>query len=226
MRLLPILFLACTAAYASFTISPSILKMQAAKGEYNGWVEVAHNGNASFVAVELIMYNRIIDFDGNIKDTLVPCKDFVIYPSQILLSPGQSIKSQIVYRGKEKIDADRVYSLLAKEMPLPKGQEEVTEASAGISIRINYDVAVLMETGKAGTLTFVSSKSLDSGKVELIMENKGKGRFSFEDMQLYVGKEKITDYTGRRNAVMPGQKRRFIFKHPKTPKADEIRFTK
>ncbi len=224
MPLLFILFLACL-ANASFNISPTVIKMRVSRGEYNTWAEIGHS-SGNIVPVELIMYERIIDFDGNIKDTIVPTKDFVINPSQILLSPNQKVKVQIVYRARQKVDTDRVYSLMAKERPIPEGAEETSEATAGIVVLVNYNVPVALETGKPGILNFVSSKSLDSGKVELIMENKGKGRFSFEDMNLYVGKEKIAEFTGGKNSVMPGQKRRFVFKHPKPLKANEAYFAK
>jgi hypothetical protein len=96
----------------------------------------------------------------------------------------------------------------------------------GIAFRVNYNVSVLMESGKPSDLKFVSSKTLDSGKVEVIMENKGKGRFSFQDKNLYIGKEKIASFTGGKNAVMLGQQRRFVFKHPRAAKANEVRFAK
>jgi len=224
MRLLLIFFIPCIAC-ASFSVSPLNFKLNVKRGEYTGWVEVIHTGGSRPAAVELLMQNRILDLDGEVKDTVIPNREFVIYPSQILLYPGQTAKAQIIYRGK-KIDSDMVYFLHARELPMPEGPENPDEIKAGVSVVINYNVLVVMETGKPGSLAFVSSKSLDSGKVELVMENRGSGRFSLENINLYVGKKKITDYTGKNNAVLPGQKRRFVFKHPKPLKADEVRFTK
>ncbi|MCL2101783.1 MAG: hypothetical protein FWH22_08750 [Fibromonadales bacterium] len=225
MRLFFILFFACL-AYANFDVNPATIKMRISRGEYNGWADITHAGGHKPVAVELTMYERIFDLDGNVKDTLIPNKDFVVYPSQILLYPGGMKKVQIVYRGKTKIDADRVYSLLAEEKSLPQGKADENETRIGIAFRVNYNISVLMESGKRSELKFVSSKTLDSGMVEVIMENAGKGRFSFQDMNLYIGKEKITDFAGKKNAVMPGQQRRFIFKYPRAVKANEIRFVK
>ncbi len=224
MPLLFMLFFACI-ANAGFNVTPPVIKLQISRGEYNSWAEISHS-SGGIVPVELIMYERIIDLDGNIKDTIAPTKDFVINPSQILLSPKQKAKIQIVYRNRKEIDTDKLYSLMVKERPIPKGAEETGEATAGIVILVNYNVPVALETGKPGILSFVSSKSLDSGKVELIMENKGKGRFSFDGVSLYVGKEKIAGYTGGTNSLMPGQKRRFVFKHPQPLKANEAYFAK
>jgi P pilus assembly chaperone PapD len=215
-------------AHAGFGVSPDILRIPVHRGEYTGWVDLTHIGGAKPVAIELVMYERILDLDGNTKDTLVPNKDFVIYPAQILLRPGQVVRSQVVYRNKEKIEFDRAYFLLAKQVSLPdiNAQEKESEITVGLSVRINYNVAVLMETGKPGFLTFVSSKALDSGKVELIMENKSKGIFTLSDANILAGGKKITDFTGKRSSVLPGQKRRFVFEYPRPLKAEEVRFVK
>ena len=225
MRLFFILFLACFAS-ANFDVNPSAIKMKISRGEYNGWLDISNPDGKKPIAVELTMHERIFDLDGNVKDTLIPNKDFVIYPSQILLSQKGMKKVQIVYRGKIKIDTDRVYSLLVQERALPEGQAEENEIRAGLAFRVNYNVSVLMEAGKPSDLKFVSSKVLENEMAEVIMENKGKGRFSFQDMNLYIGKEKITSYTGGKNAIMPGQQRRFVFKYPRTVKANEIRLAK
>jgi P pilus assembly chaperone PapD len=227
MRMLLILCLACF-AHANFSVSPAILKIPVHKGEYAGWIDVSHAGGKKPVAIELTMYERILDLDGNEKENTVPNKDFVIYPVRILLSPGQGARAQLVYRGKEKIESDRAYFMLAKEVPLPNtgGAEDDNKVTVGLSVKINYNVAILMETNKPGALAFVSSRSLDSGLVELIMENKGKGRFSLADTHILANGKKITEFTGRKNSVMPGQKRRFIFKHEKPLTAEEVKFVK
>jgi len=225
MHLFIILFIACF-AHANYDVNPSTLKMKINRGEYNGWVDITHSGGQRPIAVELSAYERIFDLDGNVQDTLVPNKDFVIYPSQILLSPKGMQKVQVIYKGKDKILTDKVYSLLVQERALPEGQASENEVKVGLALMVNYNVAILMESGKNSDLKFVSSKTLDSGKVEVIMENKGSGRFSFQDKELYIGKEKIPSYTGNKNSVMPGQKRRFVFKYNRAIKANEIRFAK
>lgn len=200
--------------------------MRIGRGEYNGWIDISNHDDKNPIALELIMQERIFDLDGNIKDTIVPNKDFVISPSRILLYPQKKAVVQVIYKGKAKIDADRVYSLLVQEIALPEGKPNENEIRAGIEFKVNYNVSVLMEAGKSSDLKFVSSKALDSGMVELIMENKGKGRFSFQDKNLYIGKEKIIVYTGGKNAIMPGQQRRFVFKYPKTINAKDVKFAK
>lgn len=202
-----------------------MLAMQINRGEYNGWVEVSHVSGERPHAIELVVRERILDLEGNIKDTVVVNKDFVIHPSHIVIYPGETVRSQVVYRGKEKVNEDRGYVLFTREVPLPEGHQN-TKVTMGITVMVNYNVNILMDTKKPGSLSFVSLKTLDSGNVELIMENKSQGRFQLENVNIYAGGKKIHALAGQRNSVMPGQKRRFVFKYDIPLKHEEIRFGK
>jgi len=219
-----LLFLACI-ANAAFGVRPSLITMQVKRGEYNGWIEVSHFEGEIPHAVELIVKERILDFDGNVKDTLVVNGDFLIYPSRIVLYPKETVRVQVLYRGKEKINADKAFVLYAREIPLPEGQKEERTIMT-IAVMVNYSVGILMDTGKPGSLSFVSSRNLDSGRVELVMENKSQGRFPLEGAYIMAGKNKIADFSGKTNSVMPGQKRRFVFNHNRPLYAEEVKFGK
>jgi len=209
--------------HAGFSVKPTIITMNVSRGEYNGWAEVAHvKGNFPH-ALELSVNERELDLDGNTKNEQNPTKDFTVYPSQILLTPGKSVRVQVLYKGP-KVETDKAYVLFIKEVPLPAGQKE-DKLTMGLAVRVNYNVGILMNTGKSSSLTFVSSKALDSGKVEVIMENKSKGRFPLINTKLYANGDKVMDF-GEVNSVMPGQQRRFIFKYDKPLTAKEVRFGK
>jgi len=223
MRLLFFICSAFIAAHAGFSVKPTIITVNVGRGEYNGWAEIAHvKGNFPH-ALELSVNERELDIDGNVKNEQNPAKDFTIYPSQILLSPGKSMKVQVIYKGP-KIEADKTYILYIKEVPLPEGQKD-DKLTMGLAVRVNYNVGILMDTGKPPSLAFVSSKALDSGKVELIMENKGKGRFPLSNTKLYANGTKVLEFA-EVNSVMPGQQRRFVFKYDKPLTEKEVRFGK
>jgi len=223
MRLLSLLCFAFIAAHAGFSVKPPILTINAGRGEYNGWVEVAHSSGNTPHAVELNVTERELDLDGNVKKDQNPAKDFTVYPSQILLTPGKNVNVQVIYKG-QKIEADKTYILFVKERDLPAGQKD-DKLTMGLAVRVNYNVGILMDTGKPSSLTFVSSKALDSGKVEVIMENKSKGRFSLKNMKLYANDTKALEFA-EVNSVMPGQQRRFVFKYNRPLTAKEVRFGK
>jgi len=223
IRLLFPLFVAAIAAHAGFSVNPFTLEINASRGEYNGWVELTHTSGNAPHALELTAKERDLDLDGKVKTDQKIVKEFTVYPSQILLTPGKKVKVQVVYKG-QKIEADRAYLLDVKEVPLPTGHKE-KKLSMGLAVLVNYNVGILMDTGKPSALTFVSSKTLDSGKVEVIMENKSNGRFSLNNMKLYANGDKMLDF-GETNSVMPGQQRRFVFNYNKPLTAEEVRFGK
>jgi P pilus assembly chaperone PapD len=221
-----LLILLCfSLAGATFTISPQILVLKVNSGERVGWTELTHTGKAP-VAVELSVHERILDLDGNlIGDSLPKSNDFTVYPSQILLYPGNKVRSQVVLKGKERANTDKAYILYAREVPFDFPKEGAEEKlSIGISITINYQTIIALETNKPGSLKFVSSKALNDGKIELIVENRGSGRVPTDYLYIMAGNRKITEFTGKSSSIMPGQKRRFVFEHDKPLTEREFRY--
>jgi len=212
-----ILLAAAQAVYAGFSISPPILSFKINSGDRVGWVEVVHTDGPP-IAVELTILKRILDLEGDIiEDSLLQSNDFTVYPSQILLYPGNKVKAQIVLKSKEKITADKAYLLFAREVPFDFPREELfgKKLDVKVSMKMAYQTIIALESNKPGSLTFVSSKALDSGYVEVIVENRSLGRVHTNYIHIMAGGKKITEFTGKGNSIMPGQKRRFTFKHNK-----------
>ena len=226
MPLFLILLCFAFANASKFTISPQHLVFKVNTGERVGWVELTHSGRVP-VAVELTVHERILNLDGAlISDSTHVSDDFITYPTQILLYPGNKVKSQVVLKSKERINTDKAYILYAKEIPFnfPKEEEVEEKVSLGITMTMNYKTIIALETDKPGSLTFVSSQTLDSGKVEVIVENKSSGRVPVNRLYIRAGNKKITEFTGKVNSIMPGQKRRFIFEHDKALTEKEFRY--
>jgi P pilus assembly chaperone PapD len=215
-----IILIAAVVAYAGFSISPQVLALKVNTGERVGWVELVHTGGTP-IAVELTVHQRILNLDGEL-DSLPASDDFMVYPSQILLYPNGKAKAQVVLKGKEKIIADKAYILYAKEIPFDFPKEEEEKINASFSMSVAYQTIIALETNRSGTLSFVSSKALDSGNVEVIVENKSSGRVSTSYLYLMADGKKITKFSGGGNSIMPGQKRRFTFKHSKPLSAKEF----
>jgi len=220
-----VLLAAVQATYAGFTINPTVLSLKVNSGERVGWVDVTHGGSAP-IAVELTIHKRVLNLDGEIvDDSLLQSNEFTVYPSQILLYPGGKSKAQIVLKGKEKITADRAYILYAKEVPFDFPKEDILgkKLDLGLSINVAYQTIIALETNKPGSLNFVSSKALDSGYVEVIVENRSPGKVPTKYLYIMANGKKITEFAGlSSNSIMPGQKRRLKFKHNKPLTATEF----
>jgi fimbrial chaperone protein len=212
-------------ATANFEVSPFVLKLRADKGELSGWLEVKPNQNKRPVAVELALFERNLDLDG-IEDQNSPeSQELTIYPSELVVYPGEKVKVQVNWAGKSQPIADKTFTLLAKEVPVDINDPEAKDkVEINIKTLIKYRLVIAIETGKRGSLSVVSSKIVQKGKVEIIVENKGAGRIPMDGFHLMIGGKKYADFPGIGNAIMPGDKRRFILPLDAAPAPADIRF--
>ena len=212
------------AVHANFSIEPATITIRIDRGENSAWLDVVHTGGTRPVAVELGVFERNLDMDGDlIRDPMKPSSDFVVHPAQIILQPGEQARVQVVYAGRQRGAVDKAYILLSQEVPLPL-DEEGEGVRVGIRTLMNYYTVLAVSTGKPGRLTFVSSKAIGDGKVEVIVENKSGGRVPVNRLTVNVGREKIENVTVGRNSIMPGQQRRLVFEYGRAVTAKEVTF--
>jgi P pilus assembly chaperone PapD len=215
--------LAASAARGAFTLEPAQIVFLADMGEKTAFVEIVHTSGGP-AAVQLSVYDRVLDIDGKlVSGGMAASSDFIVYPAQVILYPGERQTVQIQYRAKKKITEDRAYVLLSQEVPI-----DVSEDSdgSGISLKLltDYYTLLALVTNKPGKLVFVSSKTLEGGKIEVIAENRGAGRVKMDDIGLVVGGKAVRDFTGASNSIMPGSRRRFTFEWPRAVSAKDVRF--
>jgi hypothetical protein len=130
-----------------------------------------------------------------------------------------------VYNSKQKVTADKAYFLFSKEAPLTIDDGDGSGGvRTGIKTLMSYYTVISLETGNQGRLTFVSSHTIENGKIEVIVENRSRGRVPVDRMVLTIGGQNITNFTGVKNSIMPGQRRRFTFDYPRAVTASDIKF--
>jgi P pilus assembly chaperone PapD len=190
-------------------------------GENSAWLELVHTGGGP-MAIELTVLERELDLDGEIiMGDMKTSTDFIVHPAQIILYPGERARAQVMFRGATT--ADRAYFLFSKETPLHLS-EEGEGVRMGVITLMNYYTVLAVSTGRPGRLTFVSSRMIGSDTVEVIVENASNGRVQGTNLAIVIGDERITNFTGKKNSIMPGQRRRFTFRHPRPLSAGDIRF--
>jgi P pilus assembly chaperone PapD len=212
-------------AAANFEVSPFVLKLRSGQGQLSGWFEVKPNQDQRPVAVELTLLERVLDINGTEDMNSRESKDLTIYPSQLVVYPGETVKVQVVWAGASAPIADRAYTVLAKEVPV-SGVQSNSKDKVEINFKtlVRYRCVVAVETGKKGSLSVVSTKKLDSAQTEIIVENRGAGRIPMDGFRLFIGGKKFENFPGLGNAIMPGDKRRFILPLTTPPNASDIRF--
>jgi len=211
-------------SFAAYKIDPTIVSLDVSGGERSAVVELTNTGDGP-VAIELEVLERVLDLDGELDmKAMLKSKDFTTYPSEIILKSGEKVGVQIQYKKKEKVTSDKAYILSSKEVLIPLEEEEKDGINISIPAVMSYYTIVALETGKEGKLAFVSSKAIAGDKVELIVENRGNGRVRTEGLLIKTSTDIIKGFTGVKNSIMPGQKRRFTFKYLRPLTSKEVKF--
>ena len=211
-------------ARANFEVQPFILKLRTDRGELSGWLEVKPNQDKRPVAVELKLHERILDLNGVEDQNSPESRDLTVYPSELVVYPGEKVKVQVAWNGKTPPVADRAYAIVAQEVPINLNQPEVKDRVAvEIKTLVRYRLVVALETGTRGSLSVVSSKKIANDSTEIIVENRGAGRIPMEGFHFLIGGKRF-GVLGSGNAIMPGDKRRFTLPLSTPPAVTDIRF--
>jgi len=214
---------AACAARAAFTIEPAIVTFLADQGEKTAFLELVHTGGGP-AAIQFSVFDRVLNMDGAVvKESRNKSPDFIVHPSEVILYPGERASVQLQYRGKGKITEDRAYMVYSQELPI-NVEEDESGLSVSVKMLTNYYSVVIFETNKPAKLAFVSSRVIGGGRIEVVVENKGKGRVHMDSFSLVVDGRLVRDYSGKSNTIMPGTQRRFTFEWPRAVTAKEVKF--
>lgn len=229
MKYLSFLALFTTLSWANFAIEPFVVVLRGNSGQLTGWVNLKTNQNVRPVPVELTIHQRNMNLDGQENMDSPESDLLVVYPSEIVLFPGEETKVQISWAKKQRPDRDMAFTLVASEVPLnlaEKNPESQNKPVAAISTLVRYRAVVAIETGNKGRLVVNAARMDSTGRqVEIHVENKGLGRVPTDGMHLIIRGVKYSHFIGANsNSIMPGEKRRFLLEIPFIPKPSEIKF--
>jgi fimbrial chaperone protein len=186
----------CTIAQGGYSLNPLITILEISKKQTSSEVIIKFEGDVKApVALELKVMGREISLDGQ---TVLYHEDkaadnFVVYPAQIVLMPGEIQRVQIKWVGDSIPSTEITYGLIAEEAPLKIGDEDEkrSKAEARITIRARYEgIIVLRPAGvKPNVLVESTSSKTDSlGKPRLTvtLHNKGTGLQNLSDIKLRI----------------------------------------
>lgn len=145
------------------------------------------------VPVELSIASREITMDGKvIYPSSKGSDDFVIYPSQFILYPGDVKKVQVQWVGT-KIPAKEVaFGIISTELPLKvDGSQDQTKGARGLVKVVSRYEGILVVRPKVATPSVVvdsvySRKDSGGTIMGLILNNKGTGMQNLKGMTLSI----------------------------------------
>jgi hypothetical protein len=189
------------------------------------------------IPVEFSIYPRFIDLDGKVSyDTAKLSPEFVIYPAQVILYPGDVQKVQIQWISDKPITKEVIFGLIALQVPvnLEGNNQEFKNTQGGVTILTRYEGIIVVKpkiTRSEVVVDSVYPKPDTAGKTNLVMhlKNIGTGMQLTKSMRLTIAPldskgrivllKKITfnpilSASATKHALFAGQVRRYTISWP------------
>ena len=144
------------------------------------------------IPVEISVVRREIDVDGKAAyPPGDPLTDFVIYPSQIILYPGDVTKVQLQWTGEKIPDKELTFGLIADQVAVDSERKSPgKKAMAGVSILTRYEGIVVLRPAKFKPQVEVDTnytrKDSTGNLLVVMLNNKGTGMQSLKKITLTV----------------------------------------
>lgn len=185
-----------TTVSGGYSLNPLITILDISKKQTSAEVVVKFEGEVKTpVAVELKVTGREISLDGKkvLHHEDKSAENFIVYPAQIILMPGDIQRVQVKWVGDSIPLKEITYGLIAEETPMKIGDEEDKreKAEARLLMRARYEgVIVLRPAGvKPNVIVESTASKTDSlGKPRLLLtlHNKGTGLQNLAGMKIRI----------------------------------------
>jgi fimbrial chaperone protein len=183
--------------HAGYSMSPLVTILDLSSKNPSGEVVIKYEqGDAKVpLAVEMKVKGREVSFDGArvLYHEDKASDDFVVFPSQIVLLPGETQRVQIKWVGESIPKKEIAYGLICEQAPVKLGDEDKprTKAEGRLYILVKYEGIILVRPGgiKPNTSVDSAGPKVDStGKAHLVMvlNNTGTARQVLKGMKIQV----------------------------------------
>ena len=222
LRLYVALCIICLPCYA-FKLTP-IYATFAPEGREATRIFQVDNPGDSKIAVQISMAHRKVDLDGK-EDLPKADKSFQLYPSHLILQPGQRRNIRVSWIGSKKPDRELTSRIIAEQLPV-KGLSEKKKKGAFIKILMRYIGSVYVEPqGVKAKIEIEKWKLIEGEKLSLVIYNSGSKHQLLREPELRIKvndgaksvehkTEVIKELNGQN--ILAAGRRRFIVKLPLT----------
>ncbi|MDD2729943.1 fimbria/pilus periplasmic chaperone [Malikia sp.] len=146
------------------------------------------NNDAEAAAVEISIKSRAMARNG--EDVLGEADDqFSIFPTQVVLQPGQVQSVRAQYVGEAAIEHEKAFRLIAEQLPVDVGQAPQTGGRMRLLVKYVASVYVLPRNAKPSlTVTEANLREANGQRwLEVTVRNEGSSRKILKDATLRIG---------------------------------------
>ncbi len=175
----------------AFRVTPMTAEFDAKGRGATQTFQVDNNGEKE-VALEVDALTRKVDIDS--KETREKTKDFMIYPLQLTVKPGEKKNIRVSYIGSEP-DKELAFRLIVRQLPVNLEKKKPGEtAQSQINFLFEY-VASIYVKGKDGSAPKLELQEVkkEGNNAQIIVKNIGTGHVLFKGYNVILsdGKEKV-----------------------------------
>ena len=144
-------------------------------------------------AIQFNIYEHSKDPDGKAIRGRDASDQFIIYPHQVIMMPGDEVSVQVVWVGESILDIEQAFTLLSRQIPIPREvtvqPDSADKLILDIRFLMNYEGRVYITPLGAKADIITTSVNQVSGTsspeiIEIIFENQGTAHISMSNMSL------------------------------------------
>jgi fimbrial chaperone protein len=182
---------------SAYTASTSLVTLQTYGSGSSAflWLE---NKSIKPAAVEFSINEHLKDIDGKTILGAEAGDNFIIYPAQVVMVPGDEVSVQLLWVGEPVLEAEQVYALFSREVAIPRKVDSSEGVRIDITVLMNYESRVYVTPPGAKPNVVVESiaevtPSKSAGEnlgvdesllLEIILVNQGTAHLSMRNMSL------------------------------------------
>lgn len=172
----------------AFNLSPLSQSIEIGKN-LNTVIYQIENKNKEPIAVESSLKVRNMKEDGKEDLPEVKESDFLIYPTQLILKPGEKRGLKIQYLGNLDIKEELAYRVLVEQLPIDFERRKQT----GVKLLLRYLGALYVTKDDFKGNIVVSKFESTKEDLKFSVKNSGNKHIVFKNLSLEIinGKEKI-----------------------------------
>lgn len=185
----------------AYTVSPSLMTLLTAGSGSSAFLQL-ENKEMKPAAIEVTIQEHHKDLDGKSIPGAQADDDFIIYPAKLVMTPGDEVNVQVRWIGEPALDIERAYTLVTREVPIPrkaKNQpDDLAEIRIDVTVLMNYEGRIYVTPPGATPKIVVESvaersqpkpagegsSTAESSLFEVIIVNQGTAHQSMANMSL------------------------------------------
>jgi fimbrial chaperone protein len=228
---------------SAYTVTPNLLILRPSGGESSTFLHLENKGQKA-AAIEITINEHHKDLDGNtVADGRQADDDFIIYPAQLVMLPGDEVNAQLRWVGDAAPGAERAFTFVTREIAVPRKAGADPEGGAGIrvdvTVLVNYEgrIYVTPQGAKPEVVVESVTERTQAALLEVVLANKGTAHLSMAGMHLVLvplgpagaplTQQAVTlgakDVPGMSLHLLAGDRRRFLIPRPAALPAGPVR---